>query len=263
MSLESTIRERLTSEPIALMTHIVCGYPSFDANWEMLSIMNQAGVALVEFQFPFSEPSADGPLFCRANQAALAAGARQGDCFSLMSRAASTFDFAPLMMGYYNTVFKAGHQAFCERLRASGGRGMILPDLPPEEANRLEERADAGGLGLIHLMTPTTSDERLRLIASHGRSFFYCVARRGVTGQKTDFGSELDAFLARCRAVTDLPLAVGFGVSRPEDVEFLKGRADIAIVGTAALKAWEEGGASAYRDFIEGLASACRDKAEA
>ncbi len=254
MALEMMIRERLDAQPILLMTHLVCGYPSLEANRRMLKIMSEAGVALVEFQFPFSEPTADGPLFCHANQEALAAGVRIADCFDLMKQTSAAVSFAPLMMGYYNTVFKMGHAVFCKRLQEAGGRGMILPDLPPEEAGDLETLADEAGLDMIHLMAPTTSDERLKMIAAHGRGLFYCVARGGVTGAHTDFGTELDAYLKRCRAHTSLPLAVGFGVSRPEDIDFLKGRADVAVIGTAALRAWEDGGENGYRAFILSLA---------
>lgn len=236
----------------------------------MLRLMSEAGVALVEFQFPFSEPIADGPLFCKANQRSLERGTHVDDCFALMRRAANELAFMPLMMGYYNTVFKMGHAAFCERLAAAGGRGFILPDLPPEEATELEREADARDLTPIHLMTPASPDERLRLIASHGRGFFYCVARRGVTGAHTSFGAELDDFLRRCRAVTHLPLAVGFGLSKPEDIQFLKGkiagqggpkmpRADIAVIGTAFLQTWETAGPSGAAPFLHSLAAAARD----
>ena len=256
MPLDSMIRAKRRQTPILLMTHIICGYPSLEDNWTMLRIMSEAGVALVEFQFPFSEPTADGPLFCKANQRALEKGTRVADCLALMRRAGDELTFAPLMMGYYNTAFKMGHPAFCERLAKAGAKGMILPDLPPEEADDLEREAWARGLDLIHLMTPTTSNERLKMIASRGSGFFYCVARRGVTGRHTDFNEELDRFLRRCRAATNLPLAVGFGVSTPEDIRFLKGRADIAVVGTAVLKTWEEKGESGVRWLIDSLAQA-------
>lgn len=238
------------------MTHIICGYPSLEDNWTLLEIMNEVGVGIVEFQFPFSEPSADGPLFCRANQESLKNGTHVEDCFALIRRASAELDFAPVMMGYYNTAFKMGEAAFCERLEEAGGRGFILPDLPPEESDTLEVEADARGLASIHLMTPTTSDERLAMIASHGRGLHYCVARRGVTGAHSDFGAELSAFLDRCRAVTRLPLAVGFGLSRPEDVAFLKGRADIAIIGTAVLRTWEEQGEEGVLSLLASLVEA-------
>ena len=260
MSLETRLREQREHQPILLMTHIVCGYPSLEANWKMLSFMNEAGVALVEFQFPFSEPTADGPLFCKANQTAIENGITTRDCFDIMSRASAEMTFAPLMMGYYNTVYKMGHEVFCQRLAAAGGRGYILADLPPEEADVLEATGLAMGLEPIHLMTPTSSDDRLRLIATHGRGFFYCVARRGVTGAHTEFGADLDAFLARCRQATSLPLAVGFGVSSPEDVHFLKGRADIAVVGTAVLQRWETEGEAAARELILSLAQAAKSR---
>ncbi|MCX7047746.1 MAG: tryptophan synthase subunit alpha [Candidatus Sumerlaeota bacterium] len=256
MTLESALREKLRSQPLLVMTHIICGYPSLEDNWRMLRIMNEAGVALVEFQFPFSEPSADGPIFCKANQRSLENGTHVADCFALMRRAADELSFMPLMMGYCNTAFKMGYEVFCRRLAEAGGRGFILPDLPPEESLDLERQAQIHDLAPIHLMTPTTRDDRLRLIAAHGAGFHYCVARRGVTGAHTDFGADLDAFLARCRKVTSLPLAVGFGLSTPEDVALLKGKAEIAIIGTAVLKTWESQGEAATEKLIHSLAEA-------
>lgn len=236
-----------------LMTHVVCGYPSLEANWRALEIMAERNVDLVELQFPFSEPSADGPLFVKANQESLARGTTVAQCFELMSRASAAFPFRVLMMGYYNTAFKMGHAQFVERLVAAGASGYILPDLPIEEAEPLHMIAELHGLAPVVLMTPTNSDARLAALARAARGFVYCVARRGVTGAHTEMDAELAAFIARCRAVTALPLAVGFGVSRREDLDFIGEHADIAIVGTAALRAWEEGGEPGLRAFFDAL----------
>lgn len=256
MQLREYIASRLQHARPLLMTHVVCGYPSFEDNWRELEIMAAAGVELVELQFPFSEPSADGPLFVRANQESLARGTTVADCFAFMARAAAEFPFRVLMMGYYNTAFKMGHAAFIERLAAAGGSGYILPDLPIEEAAPLHLLADARGLAPIVLMTPTSTDARLTELAAAARGFVYCVARRGVTGASTAMDAGLSNFIARCRAATPLPLAVGFGVSSAEDVRFIGEHADIAIVGTAALRAWESGGEGALRQFFAGLRAA-------
>lgn len=243
------------SRPAMIMTHVVCGYPSFEDNWKELEIMQEFGVDLVELQFPFSEPSADGPLFVKANQEAIESGVHVEDCFAFMQKAAAAFSFKIVMMGYYNTVFKTGHRAFLQRLKEAGGEAFILPDLPVEEAAELHQIAAELDLSPIILMTPTNSDARLQQLAQSADGFIYTVARKGVTGSNTDMNQEVSSFIKRCRQHTDLPLAVGFGVSEAKDVRFIGEHADIAVIGTAALKAWEAGGEGALRAFFEQLLS--------
>ena len=237
MQLSDYIAERRQQKKLLVMTHVVCGYPSFEDNWRELEIMAEHGVDLVELQFPFSEPSADGPLFVKANQESLAHGTTVEQCFAFMARATAHFPFRVLMMGYYNTAFKLGHAAFIDKLAAAGGVGFILPDLPLEEATELFALAAARDLAPIILMTPTSSEARLRTLAAAAKGFVYAVARKGVTGTATSMDDEVGEFLARCRANTALPLAVGFGVSTREDMDFIAAHADIAIIGTAALRA--------------------------
>ena len=248
--LEAHVRERLATTPLLLMAHAVVGYPSLDANWVMLQAMDAAGVDLVELQLPFSEPIADGPWFVKANQEAIRAGTTWDAYFELAARARAQCRFTTIFMGYYNSVFRMGAERFCARLAASGMRGFIVPDLPPEEAEELNAIARARGLDPILLMTPATSPARLAEIGRQASGFVYCTARKGVTGKKTDLAEGVDAFLARCRAATPLPLALGFGLKTPADVRALRGLADIAIVGTACLEAWERGGPEGYRAFL-------------
>jgi len=258
MALNNYIAERKkalasSNRPAMIMTHVVCGYPSFDDNWKELEIMQSFGVDLVELQFPFSEPSADGPLFVKANQEAVEQGVHVQDCFDFMQKVTNHFSFKVIMMGYYNTVYKTGQQRFLQKLREAGASGFILPDLPIEEAKELHEIAALLGLSPIVLMTPTNSDKRLAQLANAADGFIYTVARKGVTGSNTDMNSEVSEFIARCREHTDLPLAVGFGVSESKDVKFIGQHADIAVIGTAALKAWEHGQEEALTAFFEQL----------
>ncbi|MBP8924281.1 MAG: tryptophan synthase subunit alpha [Pseudomonadales bacterium] len=253
MQLNDYIAERRQQKKLLVMTHVVCGYPSFEDNWRELEIMAGHGVDLVELQFPFSEPSADGPLFVKANQESLAHGTTVEQCFAFMARVAAHFPFRVLMMGYYNTAFKLGHAAFVDKLAAAGGVGFILPDLPIEEATELFALAAIKDLVPIILMTPTSSAARLRTLAAAAKGFVYAVARKGVTGTATSMDEEVGVFLARCRATTSLPLAVGFGVSTREDMDFIAAHADIAIIGTAALRAWEANGEQGLKDFFAGL----------
>src|SRR5689334_6748858 len=128
--LESHLRQRLAKKPLLLMTHLVVGYPSLDANWAMLEAMDGAGVDMVELQLPFSEPIADGPSFVKANHDAIQAGSTWSAYFDFAARAATRFGFPIVFMGYYNSVFRMGPERFCARLAETGMRGFILPDLP-------------------------------------------------------------------------------------------------------------------------------------
>jgi len=251
--LESYIRDSLKQRPILLMAHAVVGYPSLEDNWRMLACMQEAGVALVELQLPFSEPIADGPMFVKANQAALQRGLHWDDYFEFMAKAAATFKLPLLYMGYYNSVFCMGESAFCTRLRAAGGRGYIIADLPPEQAVTLDVQANSLGLDPIHLMTPTNSVARLKEITGNAAGFIYCVARKGVTGNKTTFDQDVIDYIERCRQATSLPLALGFGIRTPADIRQLLGVVEVAIAGTACLEAWEQGGESGYREFLKSL----------
>ena len=173
MNLQAYIEERLTERKVLLMTHLIAGFPSLEANWRMLEIMAEAEVDLVELQMPFSEPIADGPTFARANQQALASGLTLDQYFDLMQRATAAFSFPHLMMGYYNTAFRLGHGPFCRRLAASGACGFILPDLPVEEYGDLWAAGTECEQTPIVLMTPTNTDERLHQIGVQAKGFVY------------------------------------------------------------------------------------------
>lgn len=257
MNLEEYLRNRLKKRPLLLMTHAVVGYPSLEDNWEMLQIMHKEGVDLIELQLPFSEPIADGPLFLKANQHALQNGIRQGQYFELMQRASERFDFPILMMGYYNSAFVLGHRPFCETLAQAGGKGFILPDLPIEEYADLLDIADNMQLAPVQLCTPTNTPERIEKIVAQGRGFIYCVARKGVTGTRTVLDQATYEFIQLCRKATTLPLALGFGLTRGEDLDDLHGKVEIAIVGTALLKSWENGGAKEYTRHLRELIHHC------
>jgi tryptophan synthase alpha chain len=251
--LERYVRDRLADKPLLLMTHVVVGYPSLDANWTMLEAMDAAGVDLVELQLPFSEPIADGPLFVKANHVAIQAGITWRDYFDLAACASAKLRLPTVFMGYYNSVFRMGPEGFTACLAEAGMRGFIVADLPPEEAAGLNTMARARALDPILLMTPASSPARLAQIGRQASGFVYCTARRGVTGKATDLSQGVDAFLARCREATSLPLAVGFGIKTPADVRALRGLADVAVVGTACLEAWEQHRPEGYRRFLESL----------
>ncbi|MDY0375498.1 MAG: tryptophan synthase subunit alpha [Desulfobacterium sp.] len=251
--LETYIRERRRQKDILLMTHIVMGYPDFDTSMEVVEEMVEAGVDLMELQIPFSEPMADGPVILGANQASLQGGTRVERCFEFAEQAIEKFDIPFLFMTYYNILFKYGVEAFVERMAKIDIKGAIVPDLPPEEGRDYLVAMEQKGLAPVHIFSPMTSNQRMDFLASKTRGFVYCVARKGVTGKETRFTNELGEYLARCRRSTDLPLAVGFGVKDRKDVEFLKGKADIAVVGSEMIRVVDRQGVPGVKDFVKSL----------
>ena len=253
MVLESYLRKKLNEKEILLMTHIVLGYPSFHDSLRLIEAMVASGVDLMELQIPFSEPTADGPVIVHANQEALRGGATVEGCLNLAETAARNFDIPFLLMSYYNIPFRYGVVRFVAAMSHSGLRGAIIPDLPPEEGRAYLDAMHAHNLAPILIFSPTTSLDRMSYIASYGRGFIYCVARKGVTGETTNFSEELASYLRRCRKSTSLPLALGFGIKEKSDIDFLKGKADIAVIGSQTIRVMEQKGVASVEDFIRRL----------
>jgi len=251
--LESYIASRSKDKSVLLMSHIVIGYPNFADSLRLVDAMVEAGVDLMELQIPFSEPIADGPIIARANQRALDAGATVDKCLSFAEEVASKYAIPFLFMSYYNIPFRRGTSKFVAEMAAAGIKGAIIPDLPPEEATDYLAATSRNSVSPIFIFTPTTSDARLKVLSKVAHGFVYCVARQGVTGQKTTFSHDLDSYIARCRRATALPLALGFGVRNREDVKFLEGKADIVVVGSETIRVVDEKGVSGARDFIRSL----------
>lgn len=256
MQLENDIRNALARKEILLMTHIVLGYPSFEVNEAVIAQMVQNGVDLIEMQIPFSEPMADGPVILRANQQAIASGVKVRACLDFAARIIDSYKIPFLFMTYYNILFKFGEQAFIERSQSIGIKGLIVPDLPPEEGATYLASTKQHGIAPILIFSPTSTDERLKTLAQQADGFVYCVARKGVTGRKTSFDQGIDSYLARCHRATNLPLAVGFGIRSREDVAYLKGKSDIAVVGSETLRLVDSLGAEAVGPFIADLVGA-------
>ena len=253
MMLESYIRKKLEQKDILLMTHIVLGYPSFGDGLRIIETMVDAGVDLMELQIPFSEPSADGPVIARANQEALKGGVTVKDCFKFAKKVTRTFDIPFLIMSYYNVIFRFGVKNFVTAISNCGLRGAIIPDLPSEEGREYLDAMFAHDIAPILIFSPTTSFDRMGYIDSFAKGFIYCVARKGVTGENTNFSEELAAFLTRCREATPLPLALGFGVKEKAHIDFLRGKADIAVIGSQTIRIMEQKGISSVGDFISSL----------
>lgn len=253
MQLEQTLKKKQADKDILLMTHIVLGYPSLEANREVIKQMVENGVDCIEMQIPFSEPMADGPVILKANQDSIANGTTIEDCLAFGSEMAAAHDIPFLYMTYYNIIFKYGEQRFLERARKAGISGFIIPDLPPEEGADFCDLARSNDIAPILIFAPTTVDERMAELNRHAAGFIYCVARRGVTGKHSELGGDFNNYLQRCRTATTLPLAVGFGIQSREDIEALVGFADIAVVGSQTIKLVDEQGVDSVGPFIKSL----------
>ncbi len=253
MLLEKTLRTRLEKKDILLMTHIVLGYPSFATNRQVISQMVEGGVDCIELQIPFSEPMADGPVILKANQDSLAIGTSVADCMSFGAEMSGRHDIPFLFMTYYNIIFKYGEERFFKDCREAGIQGLIIPDLPPEMGELFFRLAKEYQVAPILIFAPTSTDARMAELNKSASGFIYCAARRGVTGRKSEFDDDFNTYLARCRAATSLPLAVGFGIRNKADIAAITGKADMAVIGSETIRLVDENGAEAVGPFINSL----------
>ncbi len=247
------INKKKCSKEILLMTHIVIGYPDLSTSMKIVETMVNSGVDLMELQIPFSEPIADGPTILYANHIALKNGIKTKDCFEFAGKITQMFEIPFLFMSYYNIVFKYGVKNFVNEMDKNRLKGAIVPDLTPEEGGGYIEVMKQRGLSPIFIFTPTSTDERLKLISSVASGFVYCVAGKGITGQKTDFNRDLENYINRCKSFTNLPLALGFGIKDKEEIDFLKGKVDIAVIGTQSIKIFEEKGLKGLQEYLKTL----------
>jgi tryptophan synthase alpha chain len=243
---------------LALVTHVIPGYPSVAETPGIFDAMVDGGSDLIEVQIPFSDPLADGTTVQRGVFEALDNGITPADCIEFAKAVRARHPgIAIIFMSYLNPVLAYGMQRFAKDAAAAGGDGIILLDLPPEEASDAKATFDAVGIDIIFLVAPTSSERRLHLVASHASGFIYCVSVAGVTGARSELPPDLRDFIGRVRRCTALPLAVGFGISRREHIESLAGVADGAVIGSAtmdlinSLQPGER--AAAVREFVETL----------
>jgi tryptophan synthase alpha chain len=253
MQLENTLRQQSQEKEILLMTHIVLGYPSFEANRKVVAQMVENGVDCIEMQIPFSEPMADGPVILKANQDSLALGTTIKECMEFGAEMAASHDIPFLFMTYYNIIFKYGEEQFFKDCKKANIQGLIIPDLSPEMGENFFKLAKEYQIAPILIYAPTSTDKRMQTLNSHADGFIYCVARRGVTGNKSSFDDDFDSYLSRCKAATKLPIAVGFGIQDKDDVASLKGKADMAVIGSQTIRLVDEQGPEAVGSFIASL----------
>lgn len=253
MQLQQYINDKLQEKEILLMTHIVLGYPSFDANREVIKQMVENGVDCIEMQIPFSEPMADGPVILKANQDSIANGTTIAECMAFAEEITSTYGIPFLFMTYYNIVFKYGEEEFIKKAKEVGIKGAIIPDIPPEMGANLLAKTRENEVDFIFIYAPTSTDERMKEIDSHASGFIYCAARKGVTGKKTDLSDDFSTYLQRCKKATKLPIAVGFGIQDKADIDNLIGKAEMAVIGSKTINLVDEKGTDAVGPYIASL----------
>ena len=220
----------------ALITYLTVGYPSVNTTLEIVPALADWGCDVVELGIPFSDPLADGTTIQKASYQALRNEVTPSLCLQIASQLRQKVDIPLVFMTYYNPVFSFGLEAFCQASAKAGVDGLIIPDLPPEEGAELEASAGKQGLDLVYLLAPTSSEERIGLVAQRSRGFIYLVSLTGVTGARETLPADLEEFVTRVRKRTSLPLCVGFGISTPEQVRQVAKIADGVIVGSRLIQ---------------------------
>ena len=226
----------------AFIPFVTCGDPSLDVTEKIVNAMVEAGADLIELGIPFSDPTAEGPVIQGANLRALSGGVTTDKVFDMVEKIRKNTDVPMVFMTYANVVFSYGTERFCKRAQEVGMDGLILPDVPYEEKEEFAEVADKYGLDLISLIAPT-SHERIATIAKDAEGFVYCVSSLGVTGMRSQITTDIGAMVKLVKAQKDIPCAVGFGISTPEQAKKMAVQADGIIVGSAIVKLCESYGA--------------------
>ena len=234
--LETTFERLRADRQKALIAYLMAGDPSLQDTEALVPALERAGADIIELGVPFSDPIADGPVIQQAAERALRGGASLRLILDMVTGLRSKTQVPLVLMAYFNTIHALGEEAFCRQAVAAGVDGLIVPDMPPEEARDLEAGARRVGLSLIFLLAPTSTGERRVEVARHSHGFVYYVSLTGITGAKLTDVDDVRRNVEKIRRTTGIPIAVGFGIASPEDAKRVAECADGVIVGSAIVR---------------------------
>jgi tryptophan synthase alpha chain len=240
--INEVFRKLRQSRRTGLVTYTTAGDPDLARSADILEALDRAGADVLEVGVPFSDPMADGPVIQRATERALAAGGCLRTALETIASVRGRVAAPIVVFSYANPLMRMGIDTFARRAADSGVDGVLALDLPIEEAGDFRDAMAAHGIATIFLLSPTTTDARIARAAELGQGFLYAISRLGVTGARDRVASGAEALVRRVRAITDMPLALGFGISRPEHVAEVGAYADAAVVGSALVSRIAEGG---------------------
>jgi tryptophan synthase alpha chain len=241
----------------ALIPYVTVGYPSIEITLKIVPLLASSGCDIIELGIPFSDPLADGATIQRASCEALRRGMTPKVCFEVAQELRRQVEIPLVFMTYYNPVLKFGLEQFCSKCAEVGIDGLIIPDLPPEEGKELQQSTERYALDFIYLLSPASTEERIRLVTSKASGFIYLVSLTGVTGARDKLPEELESFVARVKEKTEKPLCVGFGVSTPEQARRIAKVADGVIVGSRIIQLLDEDKSlKNVRSFVRSLREA-------
>jgi tryptophan synthase alpha chain len=236
--IQAVFRNARKEQRAAFMPYYSMGYPDRQTTLDAIGILADVGADLFEIGIPHSDPLADGPTIQAATHHALTQGTTVAGCLAMVQELRTRGVSQPFCgMTYFNPLFRYGVEDFVAHAEEVGLDGLIIPDLPPEEAAEIETHCRKRGLATVFLLAPTSTTDRIRLVAEHSSGFIYLVSIAGITGARSELPPDLSAFVQRVRSQTDLPLAVGFGIGTGSQASAVAALADGVIVGSALVKA--------------------------
>jgi len=257
-SIAQTFAQARAEGRATFMPFWTIGYPDYDTSLAVIEALVASGADALELGVPFSDPLADGPTIQHASQVSLQNGTRLADCIAAVTTLRARGVTIPLvLMGYVNPVIAYGMERYAHDAAAASASGFIVPDLPMEEAGEMAGYCATNGLALIPLLAPTSTPERIRQVVAQARGFVYLVSVTGVTGARDALPVDLTDYVRRVRSLTTLPLAIGFGISQPEQVKTIAALADGVVVASALIRLMESKGIDAVKDLAARLRAAC------